>query len=237
MSKTVFVTGGARGIGRAVVERFYEADWTVSFHYHASKKAAQSLSENLSCATIRADLGDSDECGRLRNHLTGNPPDVLVNNAGVAIGDDAGNPDSGDWQKSLQVNLTAASQLTRATADAMDSGAIVNVTSIRGLPHGTRDGLAAYCASKSGLEGLTRSVAQDFAPAVRVNSVAPGFTDTDMIADLDDQTRREVIKKTPMGRLGQPGEIADAVYFVASDQASYITGHTLVIDGGYSVAD
>lgn len=235
--KRVFITGGARGIGRAVAERFADAGWTVEIHYNQSADRAEEVANNLGASSVQANLADGDDLDRLKDILSSDPPDALVNNAGVAMGDDPGDPSSGDWDKTIQVNLTAASDLTRVTAEAMDEGAIVNVTSIRGLPYGARPGIASYCASKAGLESITKSLSQHFAPDVRINAVAPGFTDTDMTAGLEDDYRRGVEEKTPMGRFGQPGEVAEAVFFMVSDKASFVNGETLVVDGGLSIVD
>jgi 3-oxoacyl-[acyl-carrier protein] reductase len=235
--KEVFVTGAARGIGKAVAERFAEDGWDVVIHYNQSRERAEQLADKLGGETVQGDLSDDGDLEQLKTILVEDPPDVLVNNAGVAIGDEPGDPDSGEWQKTLDVNLTAASELARVTAEAMEEGAIVNVTSIRGLPHGARPGISAYCASKAGLESITKSLSQHFAPEVRINSVAPGFHDTEMNEDLPEDYRAEVEEDTPMGRFGKPEETADAVYFMASDQASFITGETLVVDGGLSIVD
>lgn len=235
--KRAFITGGARGIGRAVAERFAEDEWGIDVHYNQSADRAETLAERIGAKTVQANLAEEADLERLKSTLAEDPPDVLVNNAGVAIGDEPGDPASGDWQKTLDVNLTAASELTRVTAEAMDEGAIVNVTSIRGLPHGSRPGITAYCASKAGLENVTKSLAQHFAPDVRINSVAPGFHDTEMNADLPEDYRAEVAANTPMDRFGQPEETADAVFFMTSENASFITGETLVVDGGLSIAD
>lgn len=235
--KRAFITGGARGIGRAITERFAEDEWGIDIHYNQSADRAETLAERIGANTVQANLADDGDLKRLKDTLVENPPDVLVNNAGVAIGDEPGDPDSGEWQQTLDVNLTAAAELTRVTAEAMEEGAIVNVTSIRGLPHGSRPGITAYCASKAGLENVTKSLAQHFAPEVRINSVAPGFHDTDMNADLPEDYRAEVEANTPMNRFGKPEETADAVFFMASQHASYITGETLVVDGGLSITD
>lgn len=236
MDQVALVTGGGRGIGRAVVRRFFEAGWSVIVHYNQSEENARSVAEQGDGETFKANLESEQGINSLTSYLETESIDVLVNNAGVIGGINPESIDLEEWERTFRVNATAPAVLCRDAAELMDEGGrIVNVTSVRGLRHTARPGIAAYCASKAALDNLTASLAQHYAPDVRVNAVAPGFTDTDMTAGLDEETRRQVENKTPMDRFGRPGEIAEAVWFLANSRCEFITGETLVVDGGYSI--
>lgn len=238
MSKTALVTGGGRGIGRAIVERFFEEDWTVFIHYNRSEESARQVADNGNSELVQADLTDEQGIRDLIDFIEDHEPDVLVNNAGIVDGLDPADLDLDSIGTTFRINTSVPILLCRAAAEEMASGgSIINLSSIRGLQYASRPGITTYCASKSALMNATSALAQHYAPDVRINGVAPGFTDTDMTSGLDQETRQEVENKTPMGRFGFPGEIAEVVCFLGSDRCDFLTGETIVVDGGYSIAD
>jgi len=238
MSTTVLVTGGGRGIGRATVERFFEDDWTAVIHCNDSKTRAEELAQIGEGTVVQADLSTEEGLRHLKMVIEEDPPDVLVNNAGIVRGLDASAIRQDEWERVFRVNATVPAVLCRVAAESMDAGGrIVNVGSVRGLRYSTRPGISAYCASKAALQNLTSSLAQHYAPDVRINAVAPGFTDTDMTSGLEESDRRDVVDKTPMDRFGSPDEIAEAIRFLCDRRCQFLTGETLVVDGGYSIAD
>lgn len=232
----VFVTGGASGIGRAIVDRLLSAGHSVWVHYRSSQSRAEELASKVE-ELYQADLSGPEGRERLVDKVPWETLDGLVNNAGVAAGGPAVDRTEEDWSHTLDVNLLAPATLCRHALDRLGEGSVVNVTSIRGLAEGTRPGLTDYSASKAALENLTRSLAQAGAPDIRVNAVAPGFTNTPMTSGLSEEQRQAVADATLLDRFGEPDEIAKAVVFLLSDQASYVTGASLTVDGGYTVQD
>lgn len=239
--KVALVTGGSRGIGRACVLELARRGATVVVGYAGNEAAAN---ETLGLVTqaggkgkvLRFDTADTKACteavetvvkelGRL---------DVLVNNAGVAIDGLIMRFKDEDWDKTLDTNLRGAFALIRAASKPMmkqRSGAVVNITSVVGEMGNA--GQAAYASSKAGLIGLTKSIARELASRnIRVNAVSPGFIGTDMTAKLPEETKAKMLENIPLSRLGSSEEVAKAVAFLASDQASYVTGEVLKVNGG-----
>ncbi len=241
--KVVLVTGGARGIGRAVTEKFHAAGASVAI-VGRNEEAAKTLATELSargakCIGYGCDVSNGAAIDAMVDSVVKDfgKLDVLVNNAGVTqdglvvrMSDDA-------WNNVIQTNLTGAFQLLRAVARIMlraRTGCIVNVSSVVGLIGNA--GQANYCAAKAGLIGLTKSAAREFAPrGVRVNAIAPGMIETDMTAKLNDEQKKSLLTGVPLARAGAVGDIANAVAFLASDDASYITGQVLSVDGGMAM--
>ncbi|UFJ42432.1 3-oxoacyl-ACP reductase FabG [Brevibacillus humidisoli] len=237
--KKVLVTGGSRGIGRACVRQLVEAGADVVFTYANNREAADSLvreSASLpgSAEAVRVDFRLPEEVGSqveqlLRRHAF----DALVNNAGLLRDAPAYRMDLEEWDEVMQVNLHALFAVTRRLIRPLSlvNGTIVNIASVAGIA-GT-PGQVNYVASKAGVIGLTRALAREVGPlGVRVNAVAPGYVDTDMMASIPEQRRRSLKNGISLRRIGQPDEIACAVLFLLSDEASYITGQVLVADGG-----
>ena len=242
--QTVLVTGASRGVGRALAEAFGREGAFVLVAFHRREDAAaEALAAVLAAGgdgeTLPLDVRDRaavdravDRAVEARGAL-----DVLVNNAGVVRDDHISLMDPGAWDEVLAVNLTGVFNCSRAALRPMMArrrGAIVNVASVAGL-HAS-PGQANYAASKGGVVAFTRTVAAEVAPrGVRVNAVALGLLSTGMAARLDHRVARRQRDRIPLGRFGEAAEAAAAVLFLASDEASYLVGQTLVVDGGLSL--
>jgi 3-oxoacyl-[acyl-carrier protein] reductase len=239
--KVVLVTGGSRGIGRACALGFARAGAKVVFSYAGNEAAAEQTLALLREAggqgeALRFDVADTSACAAAVEGIvkTAGRLDVLVNNAGVAVDGLIMRCRDEDWDRQLDTNLKGAFALIRAASRPMmkqRAGAIVNLTSIVGeMGNG---GQAAYSASKAGLIGLTKSVAKELASRnIRVNAVSPGFIGTDMTAGLPEDTKAKMMESIPLHRLGSAEDVANAVLFLASDAAAYVTGEVLKVNGG-----
>jgi len=239
--KIALVTGGSRGIGRAIAKVLAERGATVVLSYQGNEAAAAETVKAITDAggkaqAVRFDVSDTQACaqaveGVVKEH---GRLDVLVNNAGVAIDGLLMRVKDDDWDKTVDTNLRGAFALMRAASRPMmkqKGGAIVNVSSIVGEMGNA--GQAAYAASKAGLIGLTKSVARELASRnIRANVVTPGFITTDMTEGLAEDLKTEMADATPLGRIGAPEEVAKAVAFLVSDDASYVTGAVLKVNGG-----
>lgn len=242
MEQVALITGASRGIGRAVAMQLAREGYAVGVNYVEHRAEAQALTEALraeGCAAvcIQADVADGQAVGamvRATEDALG-PITLLVNNAGISEQGLFQDMDDRAWDRMLSVNLGGARQVIRAVLPSMlhrKAGGIVNISSIWGLRGASCE--APYACTKAALVGLTRSLALELAPSgIRVNGVAPGCIDTDMVRALGEETRAALIEQTPLGRLGTPEDIAAAVSFLASDRASFITGQILTVDGGF----
>ena len=243
--KTALVTGASRGIGAAVALRLAAEGATVAVNYSGSKDAADAVVEAIVLAggeavALQADVSDPVACTGLVDatleafgHL-----DILVNNAGITRDGLLVRMSDEDWGAVIATNLTGVFSMSRAAAKVMmkaRSGSIVNITSVVGIMGNA--GQANYAAAKAGVIGLTKTVARELASRhVRCNAVAPGFISTDMTSKLTDDQRSAIACTIALGRLGSAGDVAAAVAFLASDDAAYVTGQTLAVDGGMSFA-
>ncbi len=240
MKKVALITGGSRGIGRVTAMRLLLDGWTVAFTYGQSRDAALAFEEESkgAAAAFQADVRDADANKRVADEVLNRfgAIDALVNNAGVRRDALLYHMTPEQWGEVLDTNVTGAWSMTRAVLPAMMSqrrGAIVNVASLSGL-HGVV-GQTNYSAAKGALIAMTRSFSREVARSgIRVNCVAPGLVETDMIAELEPEVKREMIRQIPMRRAIRADEVAAAIAFLLSDDASGITGQVLAIDGGAS---
>ncbi len=240
--KVALVTGGSRGIGRAIAVALARGKAKVAINYAGNEAAAQeaaALCAQAGAAQVQLmkfDVADAAACGAAVDEIVKSLGGlhVLVNNAGIALDQLVLRLKDEDWQRQLDVNLTGTFHLIRAAAKPMmkqRGGAIVNLTSVVGEMGNA--GQAAYAATKAGLIGLTKSVARELASrSIRVNAVAPGFIDTDMTSGLPEAARTRMLETIPLARLGSAEEVANVVAFLASDQASYVTGEVVRVNGG-----
>ncbi|MGE0918078.1 3-oxoacyl-ACP reductase FabG [Trichlorobacter lovleyi] len=237
----VVVTGGTRGIGRAVSLRFAAAGATVFAAYLNNDEAADRLRLDAaelagSITTIKADVATSSGATSLINAATAASGylDVLVNNAGIIRDGFLAMMAEDDWDAVLRTNLSPLFHCCKWGARKMlarRSGAIINVSSISGISGAA--GQTNYAATKGAAISFTKSLARELGPmGIRVNAVAAGLIETDMTAGLKQDQVERIVKSSALGRIGQPGEIADAIAFLASSKAAYITGQCLVVDGG-----
>ena len=228
---TALITGGARGIGRAVVERLARDGWNVAFTYVTSTDLPDGLA-------LQGDVRDAARNAAIVDEVIAKfgSLDALVNNAGIRRDALLYNMSDDEWRDVLQTNLDGAMSMTKAALTPMMKqrrGAIVNVASLSGL-HGVV-GQTNYAAAKGALIAMTKSLAREVARSgIRVNCVAPGLVDTDMIATLDAEVKKEMIRAIPMRRAVKPAEVAAAIAFLLGEDASAITGQVICVDGGAS---
>jgi pteridine reductase len=238
-SKVALVTGAARRIGAAITRELHAAGWQVLIHYRGSADEAQALATELqalrplSAHTVQADLADADALRTLvtQAHAQWGRLDALVNNASVYYPTPFGQISAAQFDDLAASNLRAPLLLTQACAPLMsDGGCVVNI--IDALARQPATGFAAYHAAKSGLWTLTEAMALELAPRLRVNGVAPGHMMWPEYAELSEEQQRRELARVPLGRLGGAKEIARSVRFLLSDDAAYITGAVLPVDGG-----
>ncbi|MCX7571794.1 3-oxoacyl-[acyl-carrier-protein] reductase [Tumebacillus sp. DT12] len=239
--KVALVTGGSRGIGRAIAERFAKEGATVALTYVHGEAAAADAVAAITAAggTARAyqvDIADEEQVRMLMKAVADDfgRIDILVNNAGVTADSYLMMMSKTNWDKVLDTNLGGIFNACKQVLPLMlrqKGGSIVNVTSVSGLV-GT-PGQTNYSAAKHGIIGLTKSLAREISGKnIRVNAIAPGYIETDMLSKVPEKMRDEYVTRVPAKRFGQPDEVAKAAAFLASDEASYIIGQTLVVDGG-----
>jgi len=239
--RVVLVTGGSRGIGRAIVVRFAALGDTVVLNYRSSVTEAEKVQTDLAASgaevvLAQADVADAGQTRRMVDDIVRQHGriDILVNNAGITRDGLLMLMPEEDWNEVLSVNLNGVFHASRAVASHMigqRSGAIVNVSSlsgIAGLP-----GQTNYAAAKGGVISFTRALSKELARfGIRVNAVAPGVIETDIVSSLNEAARKAFLETIPLRRFGTADEVASAVAFLASEDASYITGETLCITGG-----
>jgi len=230
--KTALVTGGSRGIGRGIALELGRAGASVVVGYRSGQAEAEAVAAEIGGRAVEADVSDPESAKALVE--AAGDVDILVNNAGITRdGLLARMPDE-DWRAVLETNLSSMFYTCRAAARPMmkrRGGAIVNVSSIVGV-HGN-PGQTNYAAAKAGIIGFTKSLARELGSrGVRANVVAPGYVTTQLTDVLPEAAREAMLAATPLGRLGDPADVAGAVRFLCSDEASFITGEVILVDGG-----
>jgi 3-oxoacyl-[acyl-carrier protein] reductase len=230
--KTALVTGASRGIGRAIAVELARAGASVVVGYRSGRQEGEALAREIGGRAVQADVSVPEEAARLVEEAGG--VDILVNNAGLTRDGVLARMSDDDWRAVLETNLSSVFYTCRAVTRGMmkrRAGAIVNVSSIVGV-HGNW-GQTNYAASKAGIIGFTKSLAQELGSrGVRANVVAPGYIKTQLTDVIPDEARAKMLDLTPLGRLGEPENVAGAVRFLCSDEASFITGGVLLVDGG-----
>lgn len=238
-TKRILISGGSRGIGRACVMLFASRGHKVAFIYRNDDDAAAECSKITGSYAIKADVSVHSESVRAVNeaisYLGG--IDVLVNNAGISMTKLFTDTTYDEWKSVIDTNLSSAFSLSRECSKMMisqHSSSIVNIGSVWGRCGASCE--VAYSASKAGLRGLTQALAKELGPSdIRVNCIEPGVIDTDMNAEHSKETMEELCDSTPLCRIGTADEVAEAVYFLSSDAASFITGQIIGVDGGFAL--
>jgi len=240
-NEIALVTGGSRGIGKACCLALAKAGAEVIVNYVSNETAAQEVCKEIQAlggkaSALKFDIGNVTETQEALQALLKEKKviSILVNNAGITCDGLMMRFSMDDWDKVLDTNLRGAFVTSQAVIRGMMKerrGSIIHMSSIVGITGNA--GQAAYCAAKAGLIGLTKSMAKELASRnIRVNAVAPGYIGTDMTDALTPEQKEGILKEIPLARVGKPEEIADAVVFLASPKANYITGQTIVVDGG-----
>ena len=237
--KTVLITGASRGIGKAILESFNDDYFIVGTG--TSESSVQSILENINSMNIegdsfKLDLGDRDSIKELTSLLDSKEihPDILINNAGITRDNIMLRMQEDEWDNVIDVHLNGQYLLIKSFIKKMVKnrwGRIINISSTSAVLG--NKGQANYAAAKAGIEAMSRSLARELGSRnINVNCVAPGFIETDMTKEISEGNEDFLASQIPLGRLGKPNEIAEVVHFLASDQANYITGQTLHVNGG-----
>jgi 3-oxoacyl-[acyl-carrier protein] reductase len=233
--KTALVTGASRGIGRAIAAELANAGATVVIGYHSGADEAAEVADELGCRSVQADVSDPDDAKRLVEEA--GDVDVLVNNAGITRDGLLVRMPDEDWRVVLDTNLGGTFNTCRAASRGMmkrRGGAIVNLSSISGVRG--NPGQTNYAAAKAGIIGFTKALARELGSrGVRANVVAPGYISTRLTNELPDELKESMLAATPLGRFGDPEDVAGVVRFLCSDEASFITGEVLLVDGGLGI--
>jgi 3-oxoacyl-[acyl-carrier protein] reductase len=242
--KTALITGGGRGIGATAALMMLAEGGRVGVvdvnPDHLKKVTETARARSYQLKTFVGDVSKKDQVQSTMDSFVKEfgRIDILVNNAGMTIPRPFMEKTAEDWIKTLEVNLIGVFLCAQAAAKhmlAQKSGKIVNISSIRGLEHCGREGVMDYSAAKAGVINLTKTMAKELAPHITVNTVAPGHTQTDLTAPLPDAVKKGMIEGSYLKRMAQPEDIAKAILFLASDDANFITGQMILVDGGFSL--
>ena len=236
MGRVALVTGGTRGIGEAISVAMKEAGYTVIANYGGNEQAAQEFSERTGIPAFKFDVSDYDavQAGIAKIEEEFGPIEVLVNNAGITRDGTMYKMNFEKWDKVIQTNLASCFNTCHAVVGGMRErgfGRIVNIGSVNG--QAGQYGQVNYAAAKSGIHGFTKALALEGASkGITVNAVAPGYVATDMVRAVPEAVLEKIIKTIPVGRLGEPEDIARSVLFLVADEATFVTGSTLSVNGG-----
>ncbi len=236
MSRVALVTGGTRGIGEAISLALKAEGYTVAATYAGNEEAAKKFSDETGIASYRFDVSDYDACQASVKKIEDDlgAIEVLVNNAGITRDGTMHKMNFEQWNKVIQTNLTSCFNMCYAVINGMrerNFGRIVNIGSVNG--QAGQYGQVNYAAAKSGIHGFTKALAQEgAAKGITVNAIAPGYIATEMVRAVPANVLEKIVMRIPVGRLGEASEIARGVVFLASDDAAFITGSTLSINGG-----
>ncbi len=236
MPRVAVVTGGTRGIGGMVSEQLAEKGYTVAAVYGGNDKAARRFNADTGIPVFNIDVSDFGACknGIAEIEAQLGPVEILVNNAGITRDGTMHRMDQDDWQAVIDTNLGSCFNMSRSVIEGMrmrNFGRIVNIGSING--QAGQYGQVNYAAAKSGIHGFTKALAQEgAAQGITVNAIAPGYVDTDMVRAVPEDILEKIIQRIPMGRLGRGEDIARGVLFLVADEADFVTGSTLSINGG-----
>jgi 3-oxoacyl-[acyl-carrier protein] reductase len=230
--KQALVTGASKGIGRAIAEELARAGAEVVVGYRTGAEEAEALAREIEGRVVQADVSNAEEAARLVEEA--GDLDILVNNAGLTRDGLLARMSDDDWRTVIETNLSSVFYTCRAVCRPMmkkRAGAIVNISSIVGV-HGNW-GQTNYAASKAGIIGFTKSLARELGSRnIRANVVAPGYVKTQLTDVLPEEATGAMLENTPLGRLGDPEDVAGAVRFLCADEASFVTGEVLLVDGG-----
>ena len=236
MARVAVVTGGTRGIGEAISRNLKERGYTVAANYAGNDERAKAFSDDAGIPVYKFDVSDFEACkaGLEKIATEHGPIEVLVNNAGITRDGTLHRMKPEDWQAVIDTNLGGCFNTSRCVIDGMRErsfGRIVNVGSING--QAGQYGQVNYAAAKSGIHGFTKALAQEgAAKGVTVNAIAPGYVDTDMVRAVPENVLEKIVSRIPVGRLGRAEDIARTVAFLVADDADFITGSTLSVNGG-----
>jgi acetoacetyl-CoA reductase len=236
MARVAVVTGGTRGIGEAISIALRDAGMTVAANYAGNDQKAAEFSERTGIKAYKWDVSDYDACmaGIQQVESELGPVDIVVNNAGITRDGTMKRMTRQAWDEVIDVNLGGCFNMAKAVWDGMNArkfGRIINIGSING--QAGQYGQVNYAAAKSGIHGFTKALAQEGARAgITVNAIAPGYIDTEMVAAVPEDVLAKIVAKIPVGRLGHAEEIARAVAFLCAEDAGFVTGSTLSINGG-----
>ncbi|BBK34290.1 3-oxoacyl-[acyl-carrier-protein] reductase [Stella humosa] len=234
--RVALVTGGTRGIGRAIAEALQKAGYTVAANYGGNEEIAKAFTAETGIPAYKFDVADFAACQEGIGRVTADlgPIEVLVNNAGITRDTTIHRMTFEQWNAVIQTNLASCFNLSRLVIDGMrerNFGRIVNIGSING--QAGQYGQVNYAAAKSGIHGFTKALAQEgAAKGITVNAIAPGYIDTEMVRAVPPNVLEKIVARVPVGRLGRADEIARGVLFLVADDAGFITGSTLSINGG-----
>lgn len=234
--KNVLITGGSRGIGKKCVYEFIKNGYRVFLNYNNSKNEAEKIAEKTGAVIVKADVSNANEVKKMANYIHENygKIDIIVNNAGISQIKLFTDISENDWDNMFDVNIKSMFLVTKAFVNDMISkqyGKIINISSMWGVTGGSCE--VHYSASKAAVIGFTKALAKELGPSkICVNCIAPGVIETEMNSHLSEEDMKEICNETPIERIGKPEEVAKSVMFLASDNADFITGQVINVDGG-----